>query len=294
MATNVYSIPMDTYIAVQNRIIEVLRDEYPSGLIPVVDVEGNPYEARIPYMSESAVSKGIIDWDADQKAADAALNYVDVKIAGRQMILGFSSNDLRRQGADVITAKQLTIISRFGYEVDDVIWKGNTEGVTTLSTGLISQATDFNGKLSNVAQTTANIVFLNAVAMYQGIPAKYRTKYPCVLLMDWKSYDRMSTGIATGFTQSALSVFKSAYPNCTIVPTDTILASGDTAGTHGRMVIFPQNQDVLRVIRAKDIGPVGPALVDLTGGVKQLWGALFAVKVLQALAVGYTGTQLTF
>lgn len=294
MSTNVYSIPLDTYVAVQNRIIETLRDEYPSGLIPVVNVEGEPYVARIPYMSDEEVSKGVLDWDVDQAAANAALNYLDVKIAGRQMIIAFSSSDVRRQGADVINAKIMSIIRKFTSEVDNAIWKGNIQGVVTLSTGLIAQATDFNGKLNNVAQTTANIVFLNAIAMYQGIPAKYRASNPVVLLMDWKTYDRMSTGIATGFTQSALSVFKSAYPNCTIIPTDSILASGDTAGTHGRMVIFPQNQDVLRVIRAKDIAPAGPALIQLDGGVRQLWGALFAVKVIQALAVGYTGTQLTF
>lgn len=291
----VYSIPTDFYISVQNRIIEVLRDEYPSGYIPAVTVEGEPYVARIPYMSDEDVSKGVLDWDVDQKAANAGLKYLDVNIAGRQMTLAFSSSDLRRSGAEVIGAKQNSIINKFANEVDKAVFHGNVEGVTTLSSGLISQCTDFNAKLTNVAQTTGVIVFGNAKAMYQGIPAKYRSKYPVVLLMDWKSYDLLGSTIGvTGMTISGLQTFNAMYPNCTIVPTNSILASGDTEGTHGRMVIFVQNQDVVRKIIAKDIAPCGPAIIQLDGGVKQLWGALFAVKVIQATACGYTGTQLTF
>jgi hypothetical protein len=60
------------------------------------------------------------------------------------------------------------------------------------------------------------------------------------------------------------------------------------------MLAFAQNQDILRIVMAKLPSPVGPSLVDLTGAVSQLWGSLFAPKVIDALGTSYTGTVLTF
>jgi hypothetical protein len=247
-------------------------------------------------MEDLDVSKGVIDWDADQALANAKLKYLDVNIAGRQMTLGFSARDLRRSGANVISAKTKSIIGKFLDEVDYAIWKGNIQEQSTLSTGVIAQATqDAAGAGTyTAAQASAAIIYVNAKYMYTAIPAKYRSRFPVVLFMDWKSYENLGSGVMTGFTISAKEVFQKAFPNCTIVPTNTILASGDVEGTNGRMLSICQNQDLCRLIMAKAAAPAGPAMVDLTGGVKQIWGTLFAPKVIQATAVRYTATQLTF
>lgn len=293
MASGVYSIPDDFYISVQDYIIDEIRDKYPSGVIPMVTEDGEPYVSRIPYMESIDVSMGVQDFNADQANAEARLRYLDVKIHGRQMKLGFSARDIRRSGPAVISAKNKTIIAKFLDEIDEAIWHGNTEGTVAVGTGLISQLTDVNAVITE-AQSTPQIAYANMVAMVQKIAPKYRSQYPIALLIDWKSYDLVSTGIATGFTESAISTFKKAYPSVTVIPTDTILASTDTVGTNGRMIAFAQHQDLLRNIMVKAPSPVGPALVNLLGNVDQLWGSLWGVKVIQETATAYTGTTLTF
>jgi len=300
MASGVYSIPKDFAISVQDKFIEELRDKYPSGLIPVVGEDGEPYVSRIPYMESEEISMGVQDWNADQAAASARLRYLDVDIAGRQIKLAFSSRDLRRSGPAVIGAKTQTIMSKYNDEIDNAKWHGNYEGNVKVGAGIIEQLADVNTVITE-SQGTAQLVYANMIAMIQKIAPQYRSLNPIVFIMDWKSYDLVSTGIATGFTVSALEVFKKAYPSVFIFPTDTILETAankiggtDVVGTNGRMLCFAQNPDVIREIRVKAASPAGPALVNLTGNVDQLWGALWGMKVIQATGTAYTGTVLTF
>jgi len=294
MASGVFSIPKDFYIKVQDYFIDELIDKYPSGIIPMVNEDGEPYISRIPYMESVDVSMAVLDWNAEQAAAQARLKYLDVTIAGRQIKLAFSARDTRRSGPLVLAAKTKTIIAKFLDEIDDAIWHGNYEGTVLVSSGVISQLAIINTSKITEAQATGNIVFLNMKAMVQEIAAKYRSLYPIALLMDWTTYDLGATQIATGYTKSAMAVFKEAYPNVTVIPTDTILASADVAGTNGRMIAFAQNEDLIRNILAKAPSPVGPAIVDLTGSIGQLWGTLWGVKVIQSTATAYTDTTLTF
>jgi len=289
----VYSIPKDFYIEVQKYIIETYRDEFPGGVIPMVGLEGVPYIERIPYLTEYDVSMGVLDLNAGQAKAEAGLAYLDVAIHGRQMKLAFTARDLRRSGADVINAKNKVIISKFLSEVDEAVWHGNTEGAVAVGLGLVSQLTDVNAVITE-AQTSGEVVFQNMRAMVMSIASKYRSRFPIVLLMDYASYDLAVSEIATGFTVSAMEVFKKAYPNVEVIATDTILATGDVAGTNGRMIAFAQNEDLVRIAMAQLPGPAGPAIVSLTGSIEQLWASFWGVKVIQSTATAYTGTTLTF
>lgn len=298
--SGVYSIPKEFYISVQDYFIDVLIEKYPSGAIPIVGEDGMPYVSRIPYMENFDISMGVLDINAGQEAANAKLAYLDVGIHGRQIKLAFTARDLRRSGADVINAKNKTIIAKFLDELDEAIWHGSYEGVVKTGVGLIEQATDVNAGITE-AQATAEIVFQNMKFMVQSISPKYRSLYPIALIMDWKSYDLVSTGIATGFTITALEVFKSAFPSVTLFVTDTILATAahvtggtDVVGTNGRMLAFAQNEDLVRNVMVKSPSPGGPALVNLAGDVEQIWDAYWGIKVIQALATSYTGTVLTF
>ena len=300
MTAGLYAIPTDAGIAVQNYIIDEIRDKYPMGLVPMVTVEGEPYISRIPYMESLKVSMGIMDVNAHQAAANAALKYLDVKIAGRQVKIAFSQRDLRRSGVDVINAKNKTILSKFLDEVDQAFWHGNYEGNVLVGAGLISQLTDVNAVITE-SQASAQVVYANMIAMVQKIAPKYRSQFPIAFLMDWKTYDLVSTGIATGFTITALEVFKKAYPSVTVIATDTILATAanisggtDVVGTNGRMLCFAQNQDLIRDIVAMAPSPAGPAIVNLAGNIDQLWATLWGSKVIQSTATAYTGTVLTF
>jgi len=290
----VFSIPKDFSIAVQDYIIGEIRDVYPTGLIPMVTVDGEPYTSRIPYTEDLDVSMGVLDWNADQAAADARLKYLDVQIHGRQIKLGFSTRDFRRSGPEVISAKNKAIIGKFLDELDFAVWHGNAEGAVAVGTGLISQMTDINAKITE-AQATAIVVYGNMIAMVQNIASKYRSRFPVALMLDWASYDLAVAGPGiSGFSETAMETFKKAYPNVFIFPTDTILAVGDVAGTNGRMAAFAQNQDLLRNIMVKPPSAVGPAIVNLTGNTDQLWGSLWGIKVIQTTATTYTGTTLTF
>lgn len=300
MAAGVYSIPKDFYISVQDYFIDELRDKYPSGVIPMTGEDGMPYVSRIPYMESLDISMGVLDVNAGQEAANARLRYLDVNIHGRQIKLAFTARDLRRSGSDVINAKNKTIISKFLDELDEALWHGSYEGKVKTGKGLIEQLYDANAVIT-AAQSSANVVFLNMKALVQKIAPKYRSLYPLALLIDWKSYDLVSTGIATGFTITALEVFKKAYPSVTIIPTDTVLATAahvpggsDVVGTNGRMLVFAQNSDLLRNIVVKAPSPAGPAIVNLAGDIEQLWASFWGVKVIQSTATAYTGTVLTF
>ncbi len=294
MASGVYSIPSEFSVSVQNYFIDELRDKYPSGVIPMVTEDGEPYVSRIPYMESVKVSKAILDLDAQQAAANARLRYLDVAIHGRQIKLAFTARDMRRSGPEVINAKNKTIISKFLDEIDEAIWHGSSEGNVTVGTGLIEQLTDVAAAITE-AQSTAQIAFVNMKAMITAISPKYRSLYPIALLIDWKTYDLVATGIATGFTEAALTTFKKAFPSVTVIPTDTILSlTADTVGTHGRMVAFAQHQDLVRNILVKPPEPAGPAIINLAGNIDQLWATFWGIKVIQGLATSYTGTQLTF
>ena len=300
MTAGVYAIPTDVGVAVQNYIIDEIRDKYPMGLVPMVTVEGQPYTSRIPYMESLKVSMGIMDVNAHQAAANASLKYLDVSIAGRQVKIAFSARDLRRSGADVVNAKNKTILSKFLDEVDNAFWHGNYEGGVLVGAGLISQMTNVAADIT-AAQATAQVVFANMKTMVQKIAPEYRSQYPIAFLIDWQSYDLATTGIATGFTVSAMEVFKKAYPSVTVIPTNTILATAanidggtDTVADNGRMLCFAQNQDLVRDIVALAPSPAGPAIVNLAGNIDQLWATLWGSKVIQATATAYTGTVLTF
>jgi len=300
MVAGLYSIPKDFYISVQDYFIDELRDKYPSGVIPIVGEDGLPYVSRIPYMEAMDISMGVLDINAGQEAANARLRYLDVGIHGRQIKLAFTARDLRRSGADVINAKNKTIISKFLDELDNALWHGSYEGAVKTGKGLIEQLYDANAVITE-AQATAEIVFANMKALVQKIAPKYRSLYPLALLIDWKSYDLVSTGIATGFTVAAIETFQKAYPSVTVIPTDTILATAanvkggtDVVGTNGRIAVFAQHEDLVRNIMAKAPSPGGPAIVNLAGDVEQIWDAYWGVKVIQATATAYTGTVLTF
>ena len=298
--SGVYSIPEDFYISVQDYFIDVLIEKYPSGAIPVTNEDGMPYVSRIPYMENFDISMGVLDINANQEAAIAKLTYLDVKIHGRQIKLAFTARDLRRSGQDLISAKNKTIIAKFLDELDEAIWHGSYEGAVKTGTGLIEQLTDVASGITE-AQATAEIVFQNMKHCVQSIAAKYRSLYPIALVIDWKSYDRVSTGIATGFTMTALDVFKSAFPSVTIFVSDTILATAahisggtDVVGTNGRMLAFAQNPDLVRNIMVKAPSPGGPAIVNLAGDIEQIWDAYWGIKVIESTATAYTGTVLTF
>lgn len=297
MATNVLTIPENVYTTIQNYVIDTYREGYPSGLIPVENVGGEPYNHRIPYFSDSDVSKGVLDWDADQARADKVLDWLDVPILGRQMKIAFTQRDLRMQGADIIDAKKQAIMSKFLDEVDYAVWHGNTEGNVTLSSGLLSQATtvaDLDGTDSALVGAAGLMAGLKK--MVTSMPVKYRTNCPLVMITDWTFYDNCATTyLGTDTATSVLQAFKAAYPNVYwMCNNDAMLTSGtDTAGTHMRILLFAQDPNVVRKVVAKEVSPVGPALVDLTGSVEQLWGSLFAVKAVDATGVLYS-EQITY
>lgn len=293
MATNVLSIPEDFYISVQDYIINEFRENYPAGLIPVENLDANPYIHRIPYFDDLDVSKGVLDWTSEQKRADNILSYLDVPIFGRQMKLAFTNRDLRRTGLDIIDAKMQAIIEKFLDEVDECLWHGNIEGKVTLNTGLLTQAT--NVALTTPADTSAKLL-ANLQLMITSIPVKYRSKNVIVLMMNWSMYDKISTAlIGTDTATTVLQVFKAAYPDVVIVKNSSaVLAAADVEATHARMFSFPQNINVIRNVKAKEVSPIGPAIVTLTGAVEQLWGTLFAPKVIKADAVYYNDTVMTY
>ncbi len=297
MATNVLSIPENIYTSIQNYVIDTYRELYPAGLIPIENVNDS-YIHRIPYFGDQDVSKGVLDWDADQARADKVLNYLDVPIVGKQMKLAFTSRDLRMQGDAIINAKIQAIISKFLDEVDYAVWHGNVEGNVSLSTGILSQSTDAShmniAGSDSVLDSAAEL--LNALqTMVSKVPVKYRGAQ-LVLMMNWGFYDKIATNlIGTDTATTVIQVFKAAYPNVHIVKNSAaVLASTDTEAANARMLIFPQDINVLRIVKAKEVSPVGPALVDLTGSVEQLWGTLFAPKIIKTEAVFYTDTTITY
>jgi len=301
MAAGEYSIPTGAGIKVQQRIIGIIRDNFATGLIPTTDEEGEPYVSRVPYLEDLDVSMGVQDWNAMQAAANAKLKYLDILIHGRQVKLAFSARDLRRSGEEIINSKTDSIFTKWAQELDKAIWHGNYEGAVKLGEGLIEQLTDVNAKITE-AQATSIIAYENALVMIQNIAPEYRSQFPIVLMMDWKTYDLLGSGPGvTGFTVLAIDSLRKLYPNVFIFATDTILSTAanvpggtDAVGTNGRMLAFAQNADLLRRVVPKDPSPIGPAIVNLLGNTDQLWGALWGLKVIKATATTYTGTVLTF
>lgn len=295
MANNVLTIPENVYTTIQNYVIDTYREKYPSGLIPVENIGGEPYTYRIPTFSDVDVSKGVLDWDAEQARADKILNYLDVPIFGRQMKIAYSARDLRAQGADIIDAKKQAIMTKFLDEVDYAIWHGNKEGDVTLSSGILAQATsvvDLDGTDSALVGAAGLLAALKK--MVTSMPVKYRTNAPIVLISDWHFYDHCATTfLGTDTATSVAASFKAAYPNVYWFQTNNILDSADTAGTNYRLFAFAQDPNILRRVVAKEVSPVGPAIMDLTGSVEQLWGTLFAVKAVDATGVLYS-EQITY
>jgi len=292
--TTYYSVPTDEYITLQNYVIGEFRENYPGGLIPVENIEGEPYHHRIPYFEDYDVSKGGLDWTDEQVKANTKLQYLDVPIFLRQMKLAWSPRDVRRMGQGMISAKQQAIMNKFLDEVDYALWWGNIENGVTLSTGILAQATDashLNIAAGDSVLDSAAELLHGLKTMVQKLDPKYR-KLPLVLLMNWGFYDKIALElVGTDTATTVLQVFKSAYPNVNIiVNSKAVMKTGDTEAANGRMCIFAQDVNVLRNVKAKEVGPVGPALVDLTGGVEQLWGTMFAAKVLFATGIYYTGT----
>ncbi len=288
MTAGEYSITPETYESIQNYVIGVYKENYPGGLIPVENVDEGVYIHKIPYFEEYDVSKGILDWDAEQKRADAKLQHLDVPIFGRQLKFAWTTRDLRRSGQDIIDAKNKAIINKFLDEIDYALWHGNKEGNVTLNDGLLSQATvveDLNG--SDSALVAAAGLIAGMRKMVTTMPVKYRS-LPLVMLMDWHFYDLISEKyITTDVT--VLEAFQKAYPGIHIIKNnEAVLDPSDEVGTEMRLMLFPQDINILRNVVAKEVSPVGPALVDLTGAVQQIWGKLFAPKVVKSDAVLYS------
>ena len=292
MATGVLTIPKSFTINVRDYIIETHREGYPSGLIPVDDdVEGEPYTHRIPYMGEQDVSKSGVDWDPTQALAEAKLNYADCSLFVQQINLGFRSRDFRHTKKLELNAKVREIIDKFLDEIDHDIFHGKTEGNVTLQTGLLAQATsvvDLDGTDSALVDAASLLAGLKK--MVTTIPVKYRSKYPIVMIMDHTLAETCATTFIGDSSVSVLQAFQNAFPYVTIERNNSaVLTSGtDTAGTHSRVLVFPQSTKILQRVIAKPVSPVGPALVDLTGGVQQLWGTLFGIKVVFSDAVLYS------
>jgi len=295
MSTNVLNIPEHVYATIQNYVIDTYREKYPTGLIPVENVDGMPYIHRIPTFSDLDVSKGVMDWDAEQARADKILNYLEVPIMARQIKIAYTQRDLRAQGEAIINAKIQAILTKFMDEIDYAVWHGNNEGNVTLSSGILGQATEVD-ELDGVDNALVGAAGLLAALkkMVTSIPVKYRTNAPIVLISDWHFYDLCATTfLGTDTATSVAAAFKAAYPGVYWFQTDHVLDSGDTAGTNYRLFAFAQDINVIRKVVAKEVSPVGPAIMDITGATEQLWGTLFAVKAVDATGVLYS-KQITY
>lgn len=300
MSTNVLTIPKKFGISVQNYIIDTFRDKYPAGLIPVdPDHDGEPYSVRIPYMSDFDVSKNGLDWDPNQALAEAQLNYTDCSLFVQQVKLGFKSRDFRQSSPIERNAKQKAIIEKFLREIQHDIFHGRTQDKVTLASGLRTLANsgsvteDLDGADSVLADAASLLAGLKK--MVTTIPAKYRDGNIVIMIIDHTLAETCATTFIGDSSVSVLTAFKNAFPYVHIERNNAaVLISGtDTEGTHSRILTFVQHVDILRIVKPKEVSPVGPALIDLTGGIQQLWGTLYGLKVLQPTAVLYS-EQITY